>query len=177
MTVQWKTREQCGLRAPNPGKLALRANGPKGGVLGVTVHWTGFASGPDPLATWRGIQRAEMEAEYGDLSYNAGVTDGGLILAGRDAKYVGAHAKAHANLANLSTYGVAYIGDRAPTPAGIQALRAYIYVTILSLRLGHTILLPGHQDWVPFGGIPTACPGTLEPVVRAIRLDIGAKAA
>lgn len=115
-----------------------------------------------------------MEGEYGDISYNAGCTDGGLILAGRDPRWVGAHARTLHNVANLSTYGIAYLGSGSPTPAAVQALRAYIYVVILSLGHGHPIILPGHQDWRPFGGIATACPGQLEPIVKIIRHDIGA---
>lgn len=176
MTIKWVSRNDLGLAMPNPSHLQVRPGGGRSGVIGVTVHWTVTPNG-NPHSTWKAIQHDEMTNKgYGDISYNAGVTDQGEILEGRSPLYVGAHALAHGNIANLSTYGVAYVGNGEPTGAAIDALKAYIFVVILSLRLGHPIILPGHQDWLPFGGIPTACPGTMERIVRDIRRQIGAPA-
>lgn len=170
MTTTWKTRAQLGLAPPIMSHLSPRHDR----VLGVTVHWTATTNlAPD--AVWKTIQRNEQAAGYGDIAYNAGFTDAGEILAGRDNGWVGAHATSEANVANRTTYGIAYVGNGRPTVQAVQALRAYLYVVILTLKLPHPIQLLGHQEWEPFGGIATACPGSIEPIVRAIRNELHAQ--
>lgn len=171
MTTRWLRRDAIGLAPPNTAHLAVRHDR----VLGVTVHWTAGNSHDAP-AQWRAIQADEMHRGYGDIAYNAGVADDGSLLEGRANGWVGAHALSGHELANRTTFGVAYIGNGNPTPAAITALKAYLFVVALELKLSAPILLLGHQDWLPFGGIPTACPGTLEPIVRQIRAAIHASA-
>lgn len=153
------TRQQCGLLAPNVARLSLR---PVAQVVGVTVHVT-VTPATDPLERWREIQHAAMNGSlpsgdhYGDIPYNAGITSDGRILAGRDGKYVGAHALSTGNVANIHTFGYALIGTGGVITRQAQtALRTAVYLT--TLQLGRRPLLFDHFDWRALGGIATACP-------------------
>lgn len=183
--VTWVSRAQCGLAPPNLARLSERNPGGdwRARVLGVTVHWTGGNAGGDPHAYWRTLQAQAMSGanvngtRYGDIEYNAGFDDAGEILDGRSNVFEGAHATSRNNIANTVTLGLAYLGAGEPTPQALAAMRAYVFVTIFELHLPQPIILVGHQDWAPFGGIPTACPGSLELPVRILAHQLQAQAA
>lgn len=158
------TREQAGLAAPDLGRLAIRRDV----VTGITFHCTGSPA-LDPVAKWRQIQQLAMLGKlpsrdlYGDQPYNAGIVltgaFAGVILPGRDLKYVGAHAASTDNVANRTTLGVAVIGDGSIlSAAGWEAIEALVYVWAFGVyKRG---LQPfDHLDWRAAGGITTACPG------------------
>lgn len=157
------TRQQAGLFTPNTHRLSSRTDT----VVGITWHRTGEPT-TDPLGKWKQIQQLAMLGElpskdlYGDHPYNAGiVTSGplaGVILPGRDPRWVGAHATSTHNVANRVTLGVALIGDGTVTPAARAAVAALIYVTAFgTYRRG--LLQFDHREWLGVGGIATSCPG------------------
>jgi len=162
------TREQCGLQAPNMGRMALR---PAGTVWGITAHVT-VTGENDPLNTWREIQASYMNGHnvnhevYGDIPYNVGITMAGDVLDGRDTRYVGAHALSAGNVANRCTNGVVFIGEgNRITPEAEEAFRVVAWTT--SLTVGHRVTLLGHSDWSHFGGPITGCPDP--PILAFVR--------
>jgi hypothetical protein len=125
---------------------------------------------------WHSLQTAAMSGanvnhtQYGDIEYNAGITYDGRILAGRDNKYVGAHAYSANNVANRTLLGVCILGNEPPTQAAEQALSAYLFVVTAMLHRPDPIVLCTHREIVAHGGITTDCPGgAWEDVVRFIR--------
>lgn len=168
------SREQCGLTPANPARMTYDAFRP---IFGVTVHCT-VTPAADPVATWREIQREYQSgrnvnhAAYGDIPYHDGITQDGRILAGRDHRYVGAHALSTHNIANRGTIGVALIGTGDNiSPAAQSALRAWVY--LMTLELGRRPLLFDHLDWRALGGISTACP---DPATVAFIAQLRAEA-
>lgn len=152
-------RDQVPLTQPEPARLRARSGKP---VVGITVHVT-VTGAADPLGTWRNIQGAAMGGSlpsgdiYGDIPYHDGISMDGRIIAGRNHRWVGAHAKSTNNLANEVTDGVAVIGTGAGiSDAAKAALRAYIY--LWTLEHHRRPLLFDHRDWWALGGIQTACP-------------------
>lgn len=144
---------------PIPSRLAVRSGRP---VLGITVHVTVTGAG-DPLGTWRNIQGAAMGGSlpsgdlYGDIPYHDGISMDGRIVAGRNHRYVGAHAKSARNLANELTDGVAFIGTgQGVSDAAKAAFRAYLY--LWTVEHHRRPILFDHRDWWALGGIQTACP-------------------
>jgi hypothetical protein len=189
--VVFLDRTRCGLEPPNLAHLSRRTDP----LVGVTVHWTDTAL-PNvhdvgrqvyaraALAAWQQIQREYMSGNnvnhevYGDTPYNAAFDDTGRILAGRGNFFVGAHAlvnnpnPAIDNAANRFTLGLAYLGAGEPTRLALEAMDAYLYLA--HYEVGHGILVLGHQEWAPFGGISTACPGSIEQPVRDVRAKLAA---
>lgn len=169
----WVPRNQIPLDPPALDRLSLRQDQ----IDGVAVHWNG---GPVPYnalyPTWHGLQTMAMSGQnvnhtaYGDIEYNAGITYDGRILAGRDNKFVGAHATSFNNVANRTLLGVCMLGNEPPTEAATQALGAYLFVVIAMLHRPDPIVLCSHREIVTHGGISTQCPGdAYENVVRYIR--------
>lgn len=182
MTTSWITREQIGMAPANVAHLTPRRSSTPP-LVGATVHHTDTAwvrNRHDALNAWKQIQASAMNGSlpsgdrYGDTPYAAGIDDWGGILVGRDqGHYVGAHATSTGNHANVQTFGVAYIGGDAPTPAAIEALRAYLWLVAFTLHRPTPIVLMTHREWNQFGGISTACPGNrLQAVTEQIRRQI-----
>jgi len=173
MTVKLLSREQCGLAAPNPARLTLRHDA----IIGITVHVTATAE-PDhhPTGTWAAIQRAEMSgndpdhAVYGDISYNAGITLDGTVLAGRDGRWRGAHALSHDDLANRCTLGIAVVGNgHTVSQAAEDALRAC--GGLFRLAYHRAPQWWAHSDWDAPDGSYTTCPDGWLAVARRARAE------
>lgn len=171
--VEIVPRDLCGLIAPDLTRLSTRTDV----VTAITVHDCG-ADVADPVAKWRQIDELARSGMlpshdlYGDVPYNAGVTQDGRILEGRSAQYVGAHAASDNNVANRVSLGVCLIGSgQSIAPAAEEALRQYFAVAAYVGRV-HGLLPFDHLDWRAFGGIITACPGPATVAfVAQIRAD------
>lgn len=162
------TRQECGLRPPNPARLTLRGGQP---IWGIVAHIT-VTGASAPAATWRTIQAEYMDGHnvnhtvYGDLPYNVGISMDGRIFEGRDNRWVGAHAVSRNNVLNRQTIGVAFIGMPGQlTDAAKLAYKAIVYVTAVQLHRPMTLLC--HSDAVAFGGPATSCPD--EPIRSFVR--------
>lgn len=177
--ISFLTRAQWEAGPPNLAHLSTRRDL----VTGVTFHHTTGANlGHTDTAQWaRNIQRFCMvDRGYGDIEYNAMVRayvdphDGkprGVIVEGRDLKYVGAHAASDGNLANRTTNGVALMGDsrdvfaHAELVPTVHALIEGVWYLAALYRNAHRIPAKlqhfGHRDWFNqgHGGTATLCPG------------------
>lgn len=157
--TQFLTREQLHLAPPIPSRLEVAHDL----VTGITLHCTGSPA-TNAALKWHDIQREAMAGTlpshdlYGDHPYNAGVSLGGDVFAGRDHRWVGAHAASTHNVANRTTLGVALVGDGHTLDAKAeQAIRACVYLFQVAYR--RKPLIFDHLDWRALGGIATACPG------------------
>ena len=173
MAVEIVPRDLCGLIPPDPNRLDTRVDV----VSAITVHDCG-ADVVDPIAKWRQIDELARAGElpshdlYGDVPYNAGITQDGRILEGRSAAFVGAHAASTNNVANRISLGVCLVGSgQLISPAAEEALREYFELAAYVGRV--PALMPfDHLDWRAFGGIITSCPGPATVAfVAQIRAD------
>ena len=185
MSVDWLSRDELGLVAPNTERLSVRSNK----IRGVVIHWVNDIPEPnDPSALWRQLQQEAMSGnnvnntEYGDVEYNAAALasiahpGNGTIFAGRDNSWTGAHATSAGNLANEVTLGLVVVGN-VLDPGVIEAINAYLWVVkvgIVGTAVGQPFVLEGHQELVNVGGISTACPGAFEDFVVWQRAVLGA---
>ena len=185
MTVTWISRADAGLRAPDVAHLTERHAGTRP-LVGATVHHTatpGIDTPAEAEAAWRAIQLAALDGRlesgdvYGDIPYAAGFDDWGRIYVGRaQGHYVGAHARSNLNVANETTFGVAYIGENEPTDAALEALQAYLYVVSITIHASAAapLRIMSHREWEPFGGTATDCPGDhLQGAVTMLRIALG----
>lgn len=164
------SRQEMHMRAPNPAHLSLRSDYDQSHKLGLTHHWTGEGGTlykPNPVQRWLGIQAFHMDSRgMGDIAYENGYDADANIFAGRDARFVGAHALSpHDNQANRLTEGCCFLEDKRGWTDG--AMAAFIFLhDIYALFNHHTPGLFAHRWWDQTLG-KTICPGgQADQVVR-----------
>jgi len=141
---------------------------PLGYVIGVAIHHTVTTISPaateaEERAHIRAIDAYHASKNWGGFGYHYAVFPSGRVY------YCGWGSRAHVANRNHELVGVAFVGDMSTRlPSAIETAAAGEAVRDIWRRLGRTVEVRGHRDWVVDPAWATACPGMAAQAIPAI---------